>query len=198
MRVKDRTSKKDGNKKKNLGGLLSMPEKTVQGWLNELVESQYRTECMQVLRRLPVMSVDYSVHPIASSVPRDLYGDSLDESMQDLSLQSGKQEKGNYELRVSLKCEQGNPSCRVYAPRMNKPKNLSWWVLLCSEKNSSGGGETLLAMKRVELKGAVLSVSLPFVVPAGGFPQGKTLILKVCADSIFDIDVTTPVSLSEV
>jgi activating signal cointegrator complex subunit 3 len=209
-----------GNKKANLGlgGLLSVPEKTVQGWLSELVDAQHRAECMQVLRRMPVLTAECSVRRVTDTLA--VAGSALTEVQTlnmdsvDLSLRSDIRVEENYELRTYLRCARGSAACRVFAPRINKSKTVSWWVLLsCTDRNAASTSASssssssssssapvpavLLGMKRVEMRGAQMSVALPFRLPRGVQPSGAQLLVQVFADSIADIDLVVPVEMPQ-
>ena len=175
--------------KANLGGLLEIPEKKVQSWVTDLVDAQYRSECLQFIRRLPKLSVDYSLTNASGSTAVTEAGlSSVDLNKPSIS------SSVRMELRVYVKCEKGDPACCVYVPRINKPKKLSWWALVWSSDKSGHRDPVLLGIKRFEFKGSMVSLTIPFQIQ--GDSGGDTeMFLEVVSDSVSDIGVTTSVSL---
>ena len=126
----------------NLPGLLQIPNGILASWTKDLIDNEYCDNFLQVVKRLPVISLDFHA-----------------KHMQSISA------NGEIDLRVFLKCDRGDPSCRIYAPRFNKPKRMSWYLLLSSSSKSSYQSPVLLGIKRVDLKGSVTSTSFIFQKP---------------------------------
>lgn len=165
-RIRDAHGSKGGPKLSGLIGLLSIPEQTVSRWINSLVDPENRSQCLSVIKRLPVLSVDFSV----TQVPEE----------------TASSEHEWFDIRIFIKCEKGDPSCQVYAPRITKAKSLSWWVVVASVRD-----QILLSARRTELKNNVTSIALRFTVPRAHSKEG--LMLHIMSDSMFDLGISVPV-----
>lgn len=179
-----RSSTSSTSKKLNLPGLLSISESKANSWVNDLVDSQYRGELMQYLRRLPVLSVEYSIHIVSNNSGSDATEEPL---LYSLSLDHFSQQSKNYQAHVVIKCNKGDASCRVYAPRTNKLKSLAWWVIISCKDRLGTRDRALIGIKRIEIKGSTAAVIIPFQVPEGF--EDPEYVLEAFSDAVFDIEV---------
>lgn len=201
MSSRIRSCTSGGNKKLNLAGLLTMPEKKIMTWVNDLVEPQCRGECVQALKRLPILAVECSVRRTASpDVISDANSLEISEALvldfKKLSIATNIGAPENYEVKLLISAEKGDPSCRVYAPRLTKPKNLSWWVLLRSTGGTDTDTPVLLGFKRIEIKGPTSTIVLPFNVPIG-FDDPR-LVLEITSDSVADLGISISVPIPRI
>lgn len=176
----------------NLAGLLKIPDKKVQSWVTDLVDSQSRAECLQVIQCLPRLALDYSL--TKSNGSRSSASTEADVGSIDLNSSSKISSSDRLELRVYVKCEKGDPACRVYAPRINKPKKLSWWALVWSTDKNGRRDPVLLGIKRFEFRGSMMSLTIPFQLKDGS-ADDTDVFLEVVSDSVSDIGVTASIAL---
>ena len=159
---------------KSLAKLLQLPDSLGVERLRGSIAPEFCTQFAAVLKSLPIFIVNSSISKIISeSNPAD---------SNDGVLRPGGSLK--YEIRLGIRCNRGDPSFRVYAPRYHRSKLVSWWIVI------EASDHNLLAIKRVELRDKTATITVPVAFPDD---VPRDIRIALIADSVMDIGITLDV-----
>ena len=143
-----------------LSGLLTVPEGKVREIISKKIPDEFKNNFLKVFSGLPRFIVEYSISNITKGWVKS---------------------KFSYEIKLVIRCHIGNTNAKVYCPKFHRNLTLSWFIVVGSIKDNS-----LLSFKKVQLNGAVTSVSVS--LQSLEHPSG--VVIYIFSDAISDIGST--------